>query len=287
MVAQLVFNGLVTGLILALPALALTLVFGILKFPNFAIGASLTTGAYLAWSSNVLLGLPLLAAGLVAIVGLAGVCVAGDGLVYRHLRERGPIALLVVSLGMSFLLENACRFAFGNDARNFDVTVARPIRWQGLRINHEQIVIAVAVTATLAILYVVLQHTRIGRAMRAVADNASLAAARGIERGRIVRATWTIAGAVTALGSVLIGLDRAIDPQLGWTYQVNVFAAAILGGLGSVFGAVVGALLIGVVEELATLALPTNYRQAVAFAAILLLLLVRPHGLFGRPAIRK
>jgi len=287
MLAQLAFNGIVTGLILALPALALTIVFGILKFPNFAIGASLTAGAYLAWSFNALLGLPMIAASLLAVAGLGCVMVAGDGLVYRHLRDRGPITLLVVSLGVSFVLENVCRFAFGNDARNFDIMVARPIRWHGLRINHEQLITGATVVATLLALYVLLRHTRIGRAMRAVADNAGLAAARGIERSRIVRITWFVAGAVTALAGVLIGLDRAIDPQLGWTYQINVFAAAILGGLGSVFGAVVGALLIGAVEELSSLALPTNYRQAVAFGAILLLLLVRPHGLFGQPVIRK
>lgn len=287
MVAQLAFNGIVTGLILTLPALALTIVFGILKFPNFAIGASLTMGAYLIWLFNVLLGLPMLAAVPLAVIGLGLVSVAGDGLVYRHLRDRGPITLLVVSMGVSFVLENICRFAFGNDARNFDVAVARPIRWQGLRINHEQLITGVTVVVTLVALYGLLQHTRIGRAMRAVADNAVLAAARGIERTTIVLTTWFIAGAVTALGGALIGLDRAIDPQLGWTYQVNVFAAAILGGLGSVFGAVVGALLIGTVEELSSLVLPTNYRQAVAFGVIIVLLLARPHGLFGQPAIRK
>src|SRR5471030_1086287 len=115
MVAQLLFNGLVTGLILALPALALTIVFGILKFPNFAIGASLTMGAYLAWLFNALLGLPLIVAALLAVGALGLVSIAGDGLVYRHLRDRGAITLLVVSMGMSFVLENICRFAFGND----------------------------------------------------------------------------------------------------------------------------------------------------------------------------
>lgn len=287
MLAQLILNGLVTGLIVALPALALTIVFGILKFPNFAIGASLTLGAYLAWLFNVVLGFPLAAAAALAVLGLGLVSVAGDRLVYRHLRDRGAITLLVVSMGMSFVLENACRFAFGNDARNFDVAVARPFRWQGLRLNHEQLITGATVILTLAALYVVLAHTRIGRGMRAVSDNPALAAARGIERGLIVRLTWFIAGVVTALAGVLIGLDRAIDPQLGWNYQINVFAAAILGGLGSVFGAVIGALMIGVAEELATLVLPTAYRQGVAFAAIVVLLLVRPHGLFGRPAVRK
>ena len=287
MIAQQIFNGLVTGMILALPALALTIVFGILKFPNFAIGASLTMGAYLTWIFNALFGLPMVTAALLAILGLGLVGIAGDVLVYRHLRDRNSITLLVVSMGVSLVLENICRFAFGNDARNFDVAVARPIRWHGLRVNHEQLITGVAVIVSLAALYVLLQHTRIGRAMRAVSDNPALAGARGIERTTIVRVTWFVAGIITALAGVLIGLDRAIDPQLGWSYQISIFAAAILGGLGSVFGAVIGALMIGVIEEMATLMLPTTYRQAVAFCAIVAVLLIRPHGLLGRAAIYK
>src|SRR5258707_9868606 len=181
-VVQLLLNGVVTGLLLALPALALTLVFGVLKFPNFSIGAMLTLGAYAAWVGNALAGLPLAAAAACAVVALAAAAVLVDRTVYVRLRDRGPITLMVASMGVSFVLENICRFAFGNDARNFDVAVARPIRWQGLRINHEQLVTAVTVVVTLVAVYVLLQHTRIGRAMRAVADNAGLAAARGIER---------------------------------------------------------------------------------------------------------
>jgi len=285
--AQLLLNGLVTGLVLALPALALTLIFGILKFPNFAIGGMLTMGAYLAWVFNTLAGLPLLVATVLAAGSLALVAVLCDMAAFAHLRDRGAITLLVASIGLSFVLENICRFAFGNDARNFDIAVARPIRWQGLRVNHEQLVTVAAVLGCLALLYLLLRLTPLGRAMRAMADNASLAAVRGIDQTRVTRITWVIIGVLTALAGVLVGLDRAIDPLLGWNYQINMFAAAILGGLGSVLGAVVGALIIGVVEEVATLVLPINYRQAIAFLAIVLLLLFRPHGLFGRRAIRK
>jgi branched-chain amino acid transport system permease protein len=287
MLAQLLLNGLVTGLVLALPALALTIIFGILKFPNFAIGGMLTMGAYLAWVFNTLAGLPLPVAAVLAAGSLALVAVLCDVAVFAHLRDRGAITLLVASIGLSFVLENICRFAFGNDARNFDVAVARPIRWQGLRVNHEQLVTVAAVLGCLVLLYLLLRLTPLGRAMRAMADNAALAAVRGVDQTRVTRITWVIIGLLTALAGVLVGLDRAIDPLLGWNYQINMFAAAILGGLGSVPGAVVGALVIGVAEELATLVLPINYRQAIAFLAIVLLLLFRPHGLFGRRPIRK
>lgn len=287
MVAQLVFNGLITGAIVALPALALTLIFGILRFPNFAIGAMLTLGAYIAWAANVLLGVPLFMAAMIGCISLGLICALCDKIVFAKLRDRGGITLLVASMGLAFVLENICRFAFGNDARNFDVAVARPIRWLGLRINQEQLVIAISVTVCLILMFLLLRYTPLGRAMRAVADNAPLAAVRGIERETVAKVTWIIAGAITALAGVLIGLDRAIDPLTGWNFQISTFAAAILGGLGSPVGAVIGALTIGVVEELSALIIPTNYRQAIGFVAIVLLLLFRPHGLFGTKAISK
>lgn len=287
MVAQLIVNGFVTGLLLALPALALTLIFGVLKFPNFAIGAMLTFGAYAAWFANVRLGLSLAAAAAVSMLATVGIALASDRLVFSRMRDRGAITLLVSSMGVAFVIENICRFAFGNDARNLDVSVARPIRWHGIRINHEQILTAAIVIATLIVLHVLLRHTPLGRAMRAVADNASLAAVRGVERETIAAVTWAIAGALTALSGVLAALDRALDPLIGWNFQIPIFAAAILGGLGNPAGAVLGALIIGLTEELSALVIPTNYRQAVGFLIILLLLMFRSHGLFGRKEIRK
>jgi branched-subunit amino acid ABC-type transport system permease component len=285
--AQLLLNGVVTGLLLALPALALTLIFGVLKFPNFAVGAMLTLGAYAAWVGNVWCGFPLVVAAVLAMALVASASVLVDRAVYARLRDRGPITLLVASIGVSFVLENICRFCFGNDARNFDVAVARPIRWNGLRINHEQMITTLAVVASLIVLHVMLRHTPLGRAMRAVADNPPLAAVRGIEREFIAGVTWAVCGALATIAGVLAGLDRAIDPLIGWNYQISIFAAAILGGLGSPGGAVAGALLIGIAEETSALVVPTNYRQAVSFTVILVFLLFRANGLFGRKAISR
>lgn len=287
MVGQLIVDGLVTGLLLALPALALTIVFGILKFPNFAVGATLTVGAYAAWVMNSLLHVPLFAATAISAVILAVVSVFSDVLVFARLRDRGSITLLVGSLGLSLVLENICRFAFGNGTRNFDIEIARPMRWHGLRINHEQFVTAVTVILCVIVVQILLYASPLGRAMRATADNPALASVRGVERETIERITWALSGILLALSGVLAGLDRAVDPLLGWNYQVPVFAAAILGGLGSPLGAVIGALVIGLAEELSTLVLPTNYRQVVSFGVILLLLLVRTQGLFGGKAVRK
>ena len=287
MIGQLIVNGLVSGLLLALPALALTMVFGILKFPNFAVGAALTLGAYVAWVANHVGGVPLFVAVAISAFVVSAVAILCDRLVFEQLRDAGSMVLLVASLGLSLVVENVCRFFFGNATRNFDIEIARPIRWHGLRLNHEQLVTAVTVIVCVILVQMVLHASPLGRAMRATADNPALAAVRGIERNTIARITWAISGALLALAGGLAGLDRAVDPLLGWSYQLPVFAAAILGGLGSPIGAVAGALVIGLVEELSTLVLPTNYRQIVSFAIILLLLLMRTEGLFGGKAIRK
>src|SRR5258707_7781034 len=228
MTAQVILNGLVTGMVVALPAVALTLIYGILKFPNFAIGAMLTVGAYLAL--NVYLSLPVLYAAAIGAAAFAVVAVGIDQAVFRPLRERSAITLLVASMGVSFVLENIVRFIFGNGARSFELPLARPNLVFGLRINNEQIFTAVAVIAAMTAGYVVLRHTPPRRAMRAGSANPALAAARGIDRERIVRWNWVIAGLLTAAAGVLVGMDRAIDPLLGWNYIVTVFAASILGG---------------------------------------------------------
>jgi branched-subunit amino acid ABC-type transport system permease component len=287
MIGQLIIDGLATGLLLALPALALTVVFSILKFPNFAIGATLTLGAYAAWVANSLLHLPLFAAGVLSALVVAGTWVLSDKLVFAHLRDRGSIVLLVASMGLSLILENVCRFAFGNTTRNFDFAITRPIRWHGLHINQEQLIAAITVLLCVVLVQLLFYASPLGRAMRATADNPTLAAVRGVERETIVRITWALSGTLLAISGILAGLDRAVDPLLGWSYQIPAFAAAILGGLGSPFGAVIGALVIGLAEELSLLVLPTNYRQIVSFGIILALLLMRTQGLFGGRAVRK
>ena len=287
MIAQVVFNGVVTGMIMALPALALTLIYGILKFPNFAIGAMMTAGAYLAFIANNWLGLPLFWSALFSAVTFSVIAVAVDQTVFRPLRERTSITLLVASMGISFVIENIFRFIFGNSAKSFVLQIARPQEFLGLRVNSEQMITAAAAVSAMIAVYVILGHTPLGRAMRAVADNPALAAVRGIDRERIVRWTWALAGVLTAGAGVLAGMDRAIDPLLGWNYIVTIFAAAILGGIGNPFGAVLGALIVGIVEETSTLLIPPNYRQVVSFIAIALLLLVRPQGLLGSARLKK
>jgi branched-subunit amino acid ABC-type transport system permease component len=287
LIFQTTFNGVVTGVIMTLPALAVTLLFGVLKFPNFAVGAMMTVAAYLAFALNAQLGWPLLPATAVAACAMGVLCIGIDQVTFKPLRERGAITLMVASLGLGFILENIARFAYGNSARSFDLELARPFRLADVRMNHEQMItIAVSAAAMLA-MWVLLTRMPMGRAMRAVADNPSLALVRGIETPRVIRWTWFIAGVLLAVGGVLIGMDRALEPPMGSNYLISVFAAAILGGLGSPLGAFAGALVIGVVSECSTLVVAPNYRIGVPLVAIAVILIFRPQGLFGQPYIRK
>ena len=287
MFTQTFFNGIVTGVIMTLPALAVTLLFGVLKFPNFAVGAMMTVAAYLTFALNAQLGWPMLAAAPAAAVLMGILCIGIDQVTFKPLRERGGITLMVASLGLGFILENVARFAYGNSARGFVMELARPFRFADVRMNHEQMITLSVATTAMFTMWFLLAKTPAGRAMRAVADNPSLALARGIESPRVIRWTWFIAGILLGLGGVLIGMDRALEPPMGSNYLISVFAAAILGGLGSPLGAFVGALLIGVVSELSTLIIPPNYRIGVPLAAIAIILVFRPQGLFGQPYIRK
>jgi branched-subunit amino acid ABC-type transport system permease component len=284
---QTAFNGIVTGVIMTLPALAVTLLFGVLKFPNFAVGSMMTVAAYMAFALNAQLGWPLSSATAASALAMGVLCIGIDQVAFKPLRERGGITLMVASLGLGFILENVARFAYGNSARSFDMELARPFRFLGIRMNHEQMITIAVSTAAMLLMYLLLTRMPMGRAMRAVADNPALALVRGIESPRVIRWTWFIAGVLLALGGVLIGMDRALEPPMGTNYLISVFAAAILGGLGSPLGAFVGALLIGVVSELSTLALPPNYRIGVPLCAIAVILVFRPQGLFGQPYIRR
>jgi len=287
MFAQTAFNGIVTGIIITLPALAVTLLFGVLKFPNFAIGGMMTVAAYMVFALNVQLGWPLVLAAPVIAVVFGCIAIGIDHLTFRPLRERGGITLMVASLGLGLILENIARFVYGNTARSFAYELARPFRFLDIRMNREQMIAMIVAVVAMAAMYVLLTRMPIGRAMRAVADNPALALVRGIESPRIIRWTNFIAGVLITIAGVLVGMDRALEPPVGSNYLVPVFAAAILGGLGSPIGAFAGALIIGVVSELSTLVIPPNYRIGVPLVVIALILIFRPQGLFGQPYIRK
>jgi branched-chain amino acid transport system permease protein/neutral amino acid transport system permease protein len=285
--AQALLNGLVSGLLIALPAIALSLTYGVLNFANFSIGAMITTGAYLAYFLNAGVGAPILVAAPLTALGLGAVAIAIQKLVYRPIGNSDHITLLVASMGVAFVLENTMRLIYGADVRTLDVPVARPIIFYGLRLNHEQLTIAITSLVSMVVIAYLLKRTKLGRAMRAIADDHALAEVRGINWSRTVDWTWAISGALTALAGILIALDGTVEPLMGANYIVSVFAAVIVGGIGNPFGAVAGAILIGLIEETSALAVSTTYRQGVSFVVLVLALFLRPQGIFGVARVKR
>src|SRR5215467_8639052 len=280
-IAQYVFNGLVTGGILALAAVAFSVLWKLLRFPNFAVSTYLTIGAFAAFTVNHGLGWRIEWAWLVAFAVTGSIAWVVDRSAFRPMRDRRPFALAIASIGVAFVLENIVRFIWGNDYRSYDVPVTRAVVWAGLRVGREQIAILGITVALVVVLQAFLGWTRLGIAMRATADNPFLARDKGLPTERIVGLASFGGGALAGGAGVFLGLDTTIDPLLGTGLIIAVFAAAILGGIGSAPGALLGALVVGVMEELSTLVVPPTYKSAVGFAIILAVLLIRPQGLAG------
>jgi branched-chain amino acid transport system permease protein/neutral amino acid transport system permease protein len=280
-VAQLVLNGIMAGAILSAPAIGFTAIYAVLRFPNFAVASHMTVGAFAGYVVNVDLHWALLPAAAVAflVAGVTGV--VSDAVALRPLRSSGLIAATIASVALTIALENLVRLGFGSTLRDYDLPIERDWRFIGLRVGPQQLEdLAISATAVLA-LFGFLSFTRLGKAMRAVADNPVLASLRGIDTQRIGHLVNFTAMGMAGLGGMLLGLDTSIDPLTGFRAILAIFAAAVLGGLGSIPGAVLGALTIGVAEELSQLALPPDYRTVIGFLAILLVLTFQPRGLLG------
>lgn len=284
---QIFVNALVNAALIAPPAMAFSLLFGILRFPNFAIGGYITVGAFTAYSLNVSLGLPLAlaAAGAMAFTGL--VVWIAHVFVFRPMESQSSVTLLVVSIALTLILESIVRLFFSADVRGFDIPLERPWKFLGARITTEQIEIIICAIVLATCLHILLHHTRIGRAMRSVSDNPMLASIRGVDAAKVTAFTTFLCGAMFGLTGVLAGLDLVIEPLVGWNLTIPIFAAAILGGIGSPYGAILGALMLGLAEELTVLVLPSTYKIGVGFVIITVLLLFRPQGLFGTAEIKK
>ena len=280
-IAQYIFNGIVTGGILALPAIAFSLLWQLLRFPNFAVSTYLTVGAYVALVLNQGLRAPIGLAWLGALVGTGGVAFAVDRIAFRPMRDRRPFSLAIASIGVAFVLENVVRFIWSNDFRSYDVPVMRSMSVAGLRIGRDQLLILGVAVILMMVAQTFLHRTRLGIAMRATADNPLLAAAKGVPTERVIAVATLGGGALAGGAGVFLGLDASIDPLMGAGLIISVFAAAILGGVGSAPGALAGALIVGTVEEVGILVIPPTYKTAIGFAIILVVLLVRPTGLAG------
>ena len=295
---QLVADGLIQGAMVSLGAIGLTLTYSILRFANFTQGELVTGGAYaaliaLAGFSGVSPGLgsiaglsfgwPMLAALVVGMLAMGGLALALEWLLFGRLRRHGSaITLVIASFGASLALRNLFAFAFGPQPRYFsrNLQIAIPVL-PGMRVTPDQLFV-IGLTAVLVVaLHLFLTRTTLGRAMRATAENPSLAMLIGIDVRAVVRWTWLLGAALAAVAGVFLGITVQIRPAMGFDLLLPLFAAAILGGIGNPHGAVLGGLLIGLAESLSVPWVGSEYRQAVGFLVMLAFLLWRPQGLLG------
>lgn len=282
--ANLLINGTVEGLLIALPALALTLVMGVARFPNAATGDFMTIAAYAGIGAQVLGGGAFAAAALGSVAAGAAVAVLSYLLVFRVLRGRPPVASLVASIGIAFFTRSMLTLFTGHDQRTYAVPLVRAWNFDGVRLLPTDLVIAAGALSAMALLFALLHLTPIGRQMRAIADNPDLARACGIRSSRVLVTLWAVVGVLCALGGTMFGVKAVVSPDMGWELLIPAFAAMIVGGIGSPIGAVVGGVLLGVASELSVPFVGPSYKIAVAFVVLLLVLLLRPRGLFGQTA---
>lgn len=298
--AELVGYGIVLGSIITLGAVGLTLIYGIVRFANFAHGDLMTVGAYvvllltgaifpaLGISDSRLgplsFGWVMLASFVPAMLITGLVAVGVDRLVYRRLRNLrvGTVMLSIASLSMAFVLRSLIYILWGPDF-HFYTPGLRPMLMLplGIKLRPDQIFVIVTAWALVVVLYVFLQRTKMGKALRAMADNPDLARITGIPTEQMTTWTWIIGGGMAAAGGILLGIDSQVRPEMGWILLLPLFAAVILGGIGNAYGALVGGLIIGIGQQVSTQWLMPAYKPAVAFAVLILILMVRPQGIFG------
>lgn len=272
--------GLLLGSIYAIGAIGVTLVFGILRFAHLAHGDMITLGAFLVLGVMALSGLDPWLALPIAMVLSALIAIGIDASCYDYLRKRPRILTVMASLGVALMVRAVVQMGWGTDPTTYATGIVRPTEYFDFILLRDRELATFAVVIALVVgLEAFLRLTRWGRAMRAMSDNPDLARLCGVDTRQVVRLTWVIVGMLCAAAGFLLGINTEVWAMMGWWALLPIFAAAILGGVGRIDGAVLGGLIIGVAEELSVLILPAQYKSATAFAILLLILLVRPRGL--------
>ncbi len=283
--AQSTFNGVKFGLIIAMTAIGLSLIFGTTGLINFAHGDLVTLGAFLAYTFNVIVGLHLIPSALIAIVLTAAFSGGIDAGLWRPLRRRGTglIAMLVISIGLAFVIRHVILFFFGGSRRPYNdyplqlATQVGPVRVQPVELWVMGLSVLILVGVAL-----MLTRTRLGKGMRAVADNRDLAESSGIDVQRVILSVWIMGGGLTAVGGIFLGMIESVDYLMGFRLLLLMFAGVILGGLGTAYGAMLGSLIVGLVSEVSTVFFSSQLKYVWALGVLIIILLVRPQGLLGQ-----
>ena len=290
---QLVANGLVTGSVIAIAAVGVSLVYGILRLVNFAYGDFMAFGALAAYAFNGPLGVGMIPSTLLGMLVTAVLSLVLDVALWRPLRSRraGFMSLFLASIGLALVLRQVLLLAYGPQPQTYKVDQYKVYVIGSVRLSEPQLITIVGATVAIGAVGVFPSRSTVGRTMRALADDRALAAIAGIHVGRVITYTWIISGLLAGLAGVLAGLvQSSFDPNFGFQLLLPVFAAVVLGGIGSAYGALAGGLVLGLAMELSTWpsllgGVNPVYKPVVAFAILAAALMVRPQGLFGRARV--
>ncbi|HEY9695765.1 MAG TPA: branched-chain amino acid ABC transporter permease [Trichocoleus sp.] len=278
---QLLVNGISVGSIIALAAVGLTLTYGILRLANFAHGDIMTLGAYLTLVFN-LSGINIWLSILLGAALTIAAALLTEKLIWAPMRERRATSttLIIISIGVALFIRNGIILIWGGANQKYNLPVVPALDLFGIRIAQNRALVVVLAILVILALHYILQNTKVGKAMRAVADNVDLARVSGINVEQVVIWTWVIAAGLTAIGGGMYGLVTAVRPNMGWFLILPMFASVILGGIGNPYGAIAGAFVIGIAQELGTYWIPAEYKLGIALFIMILVLLVRPQGIF-------
>ena len=283
--AQSTVNGLKFGLIIAMTAIGLSLIFGTTGLINFAHGDLVALGAFITFFFNVTLGLHLIVAAVIGIALSAVLSGVIDRGLWRPLRRRrtGLISMLVISIGLAFVIRHVILFFFGGSRRPFaQYAIQEGIDFGPIRLQPVEMWIMALSVLILVGVALMLTYTRLGKAMRAVADNRDLSESSGIDVQRVILSVWVLGGALTATGGVFLGVIESVDYLMGFRLLLLMFAGVILGGLGTAYGAMLGSMLVGLVSEVSAVFFSSQLKYVWALGVLIVILLVRPQGLLGR-----
>jgi neutral amino acid transport system permease protein len=283
-VSQRGINGLSLGAIYALGAVGLTLVYGILKLVNFAHGDFLTFGAYMAYLVNVTWELPLVFGVVFAIATTALLGVGLEKVMWGPMRSRGAgmLQLLLMAIGLAFVIRYGIQFVWGTELRQLDVNRTDTVNFLDLRVGRTQLIVIIVGFVTLIATGLMLRMTLLGKRMRALSDDLDLAETSGIDTSRVILYTWLFAAGLGGLAGVFAGAITQLQPELGFELLLPIFAAVVLGGIGNAFGALAAGIVLGVVIEWSTLIVAPGLKLAVGFLILIIVLIIRPEGIFGR-----
>lgn len=291
--AQYVVNGMRYGSILMLGAIGLTLTYRIMNFANFAHGDLITWGAYITWTFKVMLGLPLFVSALLAVVITPWISIAIDRLVYRRLRKSAAAISIMASFGIALILRSLVQAIWGVRIKNYGLFVRPGQLYEfgviKFRLSEMELLTMIVALLLVVLLHLFLKYTRMGKAMRATSDNIDLARTTGINTERVITWTWGIGTGLAVVAGVFLGIDSALTHLMGLFLLIQLFAATVLGGIGSPYGAMLGGLIVGLAQNIMVVpvtAIASQYKPAIAFVMMVIMLLIRPQGLLGRPERR-